>query len=179
MTLQLAGRDGSIVKVSPTGEMHTLAANMTPLAFASLEGRAYSFSNVTYNPEALDTIIMLRNTGSKDFHLCELTVSSDVATEWHAHLVTAAFVSAGTLSITPVNLNTNFGNSSGITAHGDETANTQGAIIHPHLFGLAGGASLTYNYDGAVVLAPGHAWGLDAVSVAAIVFVSITGYQAA
>ena len=179
MTLQIAGRDGSIIKVSPTGELHTLAANMTPLAFATLEGRAYSFSNVTYDPDAADTVIMIRNTGTKDFHVCEITASTDVLTEWQAHLVTAVFTLAGTLAITPVNLNTNFGNSSGITAFGDETGNTQGAIIHPHFRQTAEGASLTYNYDGAVVLGPGHAYGLDIVEATAKAYVSITGYQAA
>ena len=179
MSIQVAGRDGSIVKVSPTGELHTLAANMTPLAFASLEGRAYSFSNVTYDPDALDTIIMLRNTGSKNFHICEITLSCDTATEWHAHLVTVVFTLAGTLSITPVNLNTDFGNSSGITAFGDETGNTQGAIIHPHMITVANGVSLTYNYNGAVVLAPGHAFGLDTVTASTAAFASVTGYQAA
>lgn len=180
MTLQIAGRDGSIIKVSPTGELHTLAANMTPLAFATLEGRAYSFANVTYDPEAADTIILIKNVHpSKNFHVCEITVSCDTATEWQAHIVTAVFTQAGTLSITPVNLNSNFGNNSRIEAFGDETANVKGAIIHPHMITVANGVSLTYNYNGALVLGPGHAFGLDTVTASTAAFASITGYQEA
>ncbi len=180
MALQLAGRDASIVKVSPTGELHTLAANMTPLAFATLEGRAYSFSNVTYDPDALDTIILIKNIhATKSFHVCEITVSCDAVTEWHAHIITAVFTQAGTLSITPVNLNSNFGNNSSIEAFGDETANTQGAIVHPHMITTIANTSLTYNYHGALVLAPGHAYGIDTVAASTAAHVSITGYQAA
>ena len=178
MSLQIVGRNNEIVRVSPTGELYTL--NLTPLAFATLEGRAYSFSNVTYDPDTADTIMLLRNTGTKNFHICELTVSSDILAEWFAHIVTAVFIQAGTLSIVPVNLNSNFGDNSGITATGDETANVRGAVVHPHMRATADGVSLTYNYDGALVIAPTHAFGLDIVGTTpATAYASITGYVAA
>jgi len=158
----------------------TLSAGLSPLSFATLEGRAYSFSNVTYDPDAADTIILLKNIHpTKNFHICDVLMSCDTATEWQAHIITAVFTQAGTLAITPVNLNSNFGNSSSIDAFGDETANTQGAIVHPHFITLANGASVDYNYNGALVIAPGHAYALDTVTASTAAHVSVTGYQEA
>ena len=155
----------------------TLTDGLSPLAFATLEGRAYSFSNVTYDPDAADTIILLKNVGSKNFHICDLALSSDVVTQWEVHIVTAIFTQAGTLAIVPVNLNSNFGNSSSIDAFGDETANTQGAIVHPHFVTTIANTSIQYNYNGALVIAPGHAFAVDCVLAATAAHVSVTGYQ--
>ena len=156
----------------------TITDGLSPLALATLDGRAYSFSNVTYDPDALDTIILLKNIHpTKNFHICDVAISCDAATEWHAHIVTAVFTQAGTLAITPVNLNSNFGNSSSIDAFGDETANTQGAIIHPHFVTTIANTSLQYNYNGALAIAPGHAFALDTVTASTAAHVSVTGYQ--
>ncbi len=158
----------------------TISAGLSPLAFATLEGRAYSFSNVTYDPDALDTIILLKNIHpTKNFHICDVALSADAATEWTAHIITVVFTQAGTLAITPVNLNSNFGNSSSIDAFGDETANSLGAIVHPHFITTIANTSLQYNYNGALVIAPGHAWALDTVGASTAAHVSVTGYQEA
>ena len=181
MSLQIADGKGSGKDAEVRDQkLVTLTDGMSPLAFATLEGRAYSFSNVTYDPDAADTIILMKNIHpSKDFHICDVAISCDAATEWQAHIITAVFTQAGTLVITPVNLNSNFGNSSSIDAFGDETANTQGAIIHPHFITTIANTSLQYNYNGALVLGPGHAFALDTVTASTAAHVSVTGYQAA
>ena len=156
----------------------TITDGLSPLALAALDGRAYSFKNVTYDPDAADTIILLKNIHpTKNFHICDLALSSDVVTQWHAHIITAVFTQAGTLAITPVNLNSNFGNNSSIDAFGDETANTQGALVHPHFVTTIANTSIQYNYNGALVIAPGHAFAIDCVLAATAAHVSVIGYQ--
>ncbi len=158
----------------------TISAGLSPLAFAALDGRAYSFKNVTFDPDAADTIILLKNIHpTKNFHICDLALSCDAVTQWEVHIVTAVFTQAGTLPIVPVNLNSNFGNSSSIDAFGDETANTQGALVHPHFVTTIANTSLQYNYNGALVIAPGHAFAVDSVLASTAAHVSVTGYQEA
>ena len=157
----------------------TLSSALTPLALASLDGRAYSFSNVTADLGAAATIIALRNDQStKNFHIYDFTLQTDIASEIQCHIVTLAYTAAGT-SITPVNLNSDFGNSSQVTAFGNETGNAQGSIIHPHINMVAAAVLPTYyfNYGGALILAPGHAFGIDTVvNIGAGLYCSVTGY---
>ncbi len=159
-------------------KMVTLASQFSPLAWATLEGRAYSFKNVTFDPDAADTIILLKNIHpTKNFHICDLALSCDAVTQWEAHIITAVFTQAGTLAITPVNLNSNFGNNSSIDAFGDETANTQGSLVHPHFVTTIANTSIQYNYNGALVIGPGHAFAVDSVLASTAAHVSVTGYQ--
>jgi len=155
----------------------TITDGLSPLSLATLDGRAYSFKNVTFDPDAADTIILLKNVGTKNFHICDVALSCDAVTQWEVHIVTAVFTQAGTLSITPVNLNSNFGNSSLIEAFGDETGNTQGALVHPHFVTTIANTSIQYNYNGALVIGPGHAFAVDSVLASTAAHVSVTGYQ--
>ena len=181
MSLQIADGKGGAGLVEVRGQkLVTLTHAHTPLAAASLDGRAYAISNVTYTPSAADTLVAIRNDhASKNFHICSVIVQTDIASEIQCHLITAAYTNAGT-SITPVNLNTNFGNSSNLLCTGDETGNTQGSIIaHWNQVAAAVLPFTFYDWGGSVILGPDHAFGVDTVvNIGAGVYVTVTGYQA-
>jgi len=60
MSLQIADGKGSSGDAEVRDQkLVTMTEGLSPLAFATLEGRAYSFSNVTYDPDAAETIILL------------------------------------------------------------------------------------------------------------------------
>ena len=159
----------------------TLTDSLTPLALASLDGRAYSINNVTFTPGAADTLVMIRNDHpSKNFHIYSVGVQNDILTEIQCHIVTLAYTSAGT-AIVPVNLNSSFGNSSQLECRGNETGNTQGTVVyHWQAAAVTVHMKPVIDFGGAIIIAPGHAFGIDVVvNVGAGAYVSVLGYQEA
>ena len=93
-------------------------------------GNAFSWSNLTYDPAALDTILTVCNdhTGGYNLYIERVDFSADTATQFVIHQPTYA-TWAGT-AVTGTNLNTNSANVAVATAKCDETGQaTRGSVI--------------------------------------------------
>lgn len=93
-------------------------------------GMAYSWSSPIYDPDALDTILMVSNehTGGFKLNIERVDFNCDTLTEYVIHLPTYA-TWAGTL-VTGVNLNADSSNTAIATAKADETGQaSRGSVI--------------------------------------------------
>ena len=154
---------------------------INPWQAACRAGLGWAMGNASANIDTADTIIMVRNDNeSRPFYIQAVGASTEDKGEVVVHRVTAAYTAAGS-AITPVNMRSGFKVSvSELTCHGDETGNVQGDIIAK--FGLS---SVTTDenrdgkhlvFDGALILEPGQALGLDIVGEPEIVHGYIWGY---
>ena len=139
-------------------------------------GNAYSWSNVTYDPAALDTILTVCNdhSGGQNLHIERVDFSADVATQYVVHLPTYA-TWAGT-AVTGTNLNANSANVAVATAKANETGQaTRGTVV-------AGGSVLASGKDPNwmhVTLGYHKAIGVDCVADVGGALVTIWGYFSA
>lgn len=88
------------------------------------DGRAFAFSNATYDYTAIDTIIGLENnSATQDLKIERIVVTGSTATEFLVH--TSSGVTMAGTAIVGVNMNRNSNASADATAIGDETGNQQ------------------------------------------------------
>ncbi len=137
-------------------------------------GEAYSWSNVTYTPDAGDTIIALRNThATKKLHIEKVYMSSDVVQVAAHHVTQGSSALAGTV-ITGVNLSGS-GNVASADARGDETTNTsQGDIVLRTE--LQAAIMTMIDWEGALILGTNDSYAIDYPTNPAIVYITIWGY---
>lgn len=173
MTSIKSGDSGDVAHVNKLKELSTRATVRTEQETISEKGGlAFSWSNVTYNYTAADTILLVKNTSPKKLHITEVSISGDTTSEWIIHCPTGV-TPAGT-AVTGVNLNRDSGNVAEATAKGDETDNTQANIVwHGNVL-----ANTTHEieFQGALVLASADSIGVDVVTVGAAAYVTIIGY---
>ena len=96
-----------------------------------VDGLAFSWSNVTYNYTAADTILAVQNDSTtQKLHIDQIWCHGDTTTRVIVHATSEnGFTMAGT-SVTGVNLNrVGTPATASATAFGDETGNTQGNIF--------------------------------------------------
>jgi len=95
-----------------------------------VDGGAYSWTNVTYNYDAADTILAVQNTSTtQNLHIDQIWCHGDTTTRVIVHTTSEdGFTIAGT-TVTGVNLNRSSSNTASATAKADETGNTQGNIL--------------------------------------------------
>ena len=153
---------------------------LTPWQIACRAGHGWALPNASYNPDAADTIMAVRNDNeTRDFFIQSVMIGAQDFTEIVIHRITAAYTSAGT-AIVAVNMSDLNANASELTAHGDETGNIQGDIITK--FGIGQDADQTTNdsrevvFNGGLILKPGHAIGIDAVAATTLAWASVWGY---
>lgn len=141
-------------------------------------GNAYSWSNLTYDPDAHDTILGVENNSStQDLVIHEIQVSGDTATQFVVH-TSSAVTMAGT-AVTGVNLNRNSNNTASATAKADETGNGQQAASYTgRLFTgrIAADGHEGIETDDAIVLPNDHMIGVDFTTAATAGNVTIIGY---
>jgi len=171
--------------VGPSGAMMTVdsdsRARVRPRsAFdqAVIDGRAFTFASVTYDPDAHDTILAVQNDNlSSDFHVQRIVASSDTASQIQV-FDTSGVTMAGT-AVTGVNLNRSSGRVAQATAKADETGNgAQGAGYTALCFRdlLAANTAKTYEVGGAIVIPYGHVIGVDLTTAATGAAVTIIGW---
>jgi len=147
---------------------------------AVLDNRAYSFASLTYDYDAIDTILGVENNSSaQDLVIQTIFISSDTLSEFVVHSSSGATMT-GT-AVTPVNLNRN----SGLTATGlatakcDETGNGQQAAGYTGrlLTGRVAADSVArIDVNGAIVLPLDFNVGVDLTDAGTAANVTIIGY---
>ena len=166
---------GFLAEVDDEGHLVVDAIQVAALAHKSLRlNQAFSITITTFDPNAGDTILLIKNTNkNRDFVVLDITVSSDTATEVAIHVPTTEVTPAGT-TVTPRNLNTGSKVVADMTAKRDETNNTQGNIYWAGF--VPANDALHVDFHGALVLATNESLGIDLVSAATGCACTILGY---
>lgn len=95
---------------------------------AQKNGNAYSWSNVNYDYDGADTILLVSNSHQTlDLVIEEIQISSDTSTEVQVHC--PAYPTLAGTAVTGVNLNRTSSNVALAEAYADETGNTQANVI--------------------------------------------------
>lgn len=130
-------------------------------------GCAYSWTMVSYDYDAGDTVLLVRNDSTTEIlYIDYVWVWADCGgTVVVLQHPTATFTIAGT-AVTGVNLNTISGAAADATAKGDETGNTQGDIIDvKYQISSASSEGVKFlDHDGIVALGYHDALGVDVVT---------------
>lgn len=150
------------------------ATTETAFERASRAGLAFAWTNVTYNMDAADTILAVRNTSAdKKLHIVRAFMSSDTVQVAVFHITRGSGALAGT-AVTGANLGTG-GGVADADAQGDETTNTsQGGLVSRYEMLAATQADV--DFEGAVILGTGDSFAVDFPTDAAIVYCSFWGY---
>jgi hypothetical protein len=161
----VGGSNGQIAEVVDN------ALSMEPrsaFAQAVLDGRAFAWTMVTYDPDAHDTIIAVQNTHpTKSLRIHRIHISSDTASQIQV-FVASGVTMAGT-AITGVNLNRGSGRLAQATAKADETGNGEQASSYPTLMfraQLAANTQFTHETDGGIILPYNIMLGVDLTTAA-------------
>ena len=112
--------------------------------------------------DAADTLLLVRNDDPDKLLVIDkiIITGGNAVSRYEGHIVTASFTAAGT-AVANQNLNTASANVAAVTAFGDETGNTQGAVILD--VALLATTSLPIENPG-IILATGVAFGIDQVT---------------
>ncbi len=168
MSLQVLGRDGSILDVTKDGKVRT----------SNHQREMFSWTIITYDMTAADTVLAVRNTSStKGLHITKVVVSADVAGLVDFHVVNGSAALAGT-ALTGVSLNGPNASTAEADAVADETTNSsQGNVILTLECPAASAEkSCEWDFEGDLVLANNQALGIDMAAEAAACQASIFGY---
>lgn len=167
---------GKLALVDKDNHLGVFAVTETDYEFVSEhKGLAFSWTSQTYDPDAGDTILLIKNTSAtKELHIDNICINSDTETRVIVHLITVNITPAGT-TITGVNLNTRSGNIAEAIAKRDETANTQGSVIVA-IEVQATSPPTIMNFGGSVILGTNASIGIDFVSATTACDVSIFGH---
>ncbi len=175
---------GTLTLIGPTGGTAAVedgAISVRPQSDfqkAIEDGDAYSWSALTYDMTAKDTILGVENnSATRDLYIQEIHIQSDTATQFIVHTETGLTV-AGTNAVVGVNMNRNTGNVAPATAFDDETGNTAAdAYTKRLLTGLcAADGNVILKLNGCVILPNDHFIGVDLTANAAACNVTIIGY---
>ena len=160
------------VKSNYRGQVDSVCENALH-HYSEHDEEAYAWSNVTYDYDAADTVILIKNTSAtKKLHFTYAHIGGDTATEVQIHLCTCA--SPTGTAITGVNLNRTSDNVAPATAIGDETTNTQGDIVWHGLI-VAATSLMNIELDG-VILGQNQCLGIDFVTNGAACYATVHGY---
>jgi hypothetical protein len=166
---------GNVLNVDVDGRAETTSVIQNSLEHYSESGDSWAWSNVTYDPDAADTIILVQNThATKDLYISQIQFSTSALTEVIVHLTDGAtFTPTGT-AIVGVNLNNNVGGIAFATAKGDETANTKGNIVFHSQ--VVAATPITFDMNNAVILGTNQSIGVDVVEATTYAYATIWGY---
>ncbi len=165
---------GTKAQVSDDNMLRTYAKTESEISHESENhGRAFTWSNVTYDPAAGDTILLIKNTSpTLGLIIQHFSIGSDVNTVATIHSPTCA-IPTGT-AVTGVNLNRQSGKTAEATAICDETTNSQANVMH-NVYVLAN-TSTPINTEGSLILGLNDCVAVDFVADVGACYVSIKGY---
>ncbi len=145
------------------------------------DGLAFSWANLTYDPDAHDTILGVANTSTTlDLYIEKIIMGSDTSTQAVVH--TSSGVTMAGTAVTGVNLNRNSSYVAPATAFCDETGNGQQAASYTGRLlaaNLLAHQSVTVEVGGAIVIPYGHNIGIDLTTAATASNMTIVGYYKA
>jgi hypothetical protein len=166
--------NGRLAFVEKDGHLLTHAISDREVHDTSLnKGLAFNWVNVSYDYDAGDTILWLRNDSTKrPLVINKIVLWCDTATEVVIHFPEET-VPAGT-EVAGVNLNRTSGNTAEATAYSDETGNTQGAV--GARYRLPAGIPAALDVEGAIILGKNGEIGIDFVTDGGACLAAINGY---
>jgi len=173
-TIKSGVGNGYLAEVTKNNKLRTYSTRQAEVAFESeTNGQAYTWTNVSYDYAAGDTILLLKNTSpTKNLLIQAITISGDTATTVTIHSP-ACLNPTGTV-VTGVNLNRQSGNTAEATAICDETTNSQANII---TVTKHNGSTLNIMpIEGAVVLGLNDCIAVDFTTDGGAANVTIRGY---
>ncbi len=171
MSLQIAGADGTIPNVD---EFKSLQVDgLTPYARAARRGDAWSASAEPADINTGDTILAVRNDGTRKFYVQSIIAGSNAVGEITIHRPSVAYTSAGT-AVVEVNLSQPLKTTTELVCHGDETGNAQGEVITSYPVVASGSREIMY--EGALILNPGQAVAIDIVGEPTLTFATVHGW---
>ncbi len=164
----LAEVDNNRLRVRPLSEWERAVA----------DGRAFSWSNATYDYTAIDTILGVENNSAlQDLLIQRIVVTGSTATEFIVH-TSSAVTMAGT-AVVGVNLNRNSGAAADATAIGDEVGNGQAAASYSGRLitgEFANNGIVDLTIGGAIILPNDHNIGIDFTTDGTTANCTIWGY---
>lgn len=167
---------GNVASVDATHLLGVRAVTETELVEASELGDSYSWSNVSYDYAAADTILLIQNTSITQTLMIDFFyIQGSTATEVVVHCPTIAFVPAGT-AVTGTNMNRTSGKSASAIAKANETNNTQGAIVFRGAIAAAPSDPYVIALGGSLILGYGQSVGVDYVTDGTACRVTIIGH---
>jgi hypothetical protein len=139
-------------------------------------GEAFVWTNETYDYEAADTVLLVRNDlSSKKLHIWKILLHGDTETEVEVHVPTASFTIAGTAVVGQgLNRSLDKDATAYATAKCKETGNTQGDVVERRR--IKADTDMEVDMAGALILGANQAVGVDYVTDGGEAHVSIWGY---
>jgi hypothetical protein len=164
---------GHLAHVTSENKLRTYATIESEVSYESeTNERAYSWTS-SYNYDANDTILLLKNTSStKNLIIDAALLSSDTTTQFISHYPSGTTL-AGT-EVTGVNLNRTSNLTAEVSCYQDETGNSRGDI-EVQGFILAN-TSIILPFSGSVILGINSEFAIDFVTAGTLGMVSIRGY---
>jgi hypothetical protein len=167
---------GNAAEVNADNQLVVKAVVESEIEFESrTDGQGYSWVSGTYDPDAGDTILLVKNTSTTKVLLIDkIYISTDTETRVIVHAPTTNVTVAGT-TITGTNLNVISANVADATAARDETGNTQGALLWS---GEVQATSDPYviDFGSALILGTNNSVGVDFVAATTACDVTIVGH---
>lgn len=139
-------------------------------------GQSCSWSSGTYDYDAADTVLLIKNTSeTQKLYVHSVSMSGDTDTRVVVHCPTTEVASPTGTAITGSNLNRVSNNVAPATAIRDETTNAQGDIIWAGEIHAATNATVL-TYSGMLVIGTNQSIGVDYVTDGTACDVTIMGY---
>jgi len=151
-----------------------ITVKRTRLEDTSIEnGLSFSWSNATYDYDAADTILLVKNTSTThNLHIdqiwCHGDTTTTVAVFW------ASGVTPAGTTVTGVNLNTTSSNTAEATAKGDETGNSGGSNVW--VGSIPADNATPVLISSGLILASGYSIGVDYTTDGGEALVTIIGH---
>jgi hypothetical protein len=145
---------------------------------AIADGNAYSWSSLTYDYTAIDTILGVQNTSSTlDLYIQDIWINGDTASQVVVHTASGVTM-AGTNAVVGVNLDRSDSSLAPATAFDDETGNT-GSVAYTgrvYVGRIAADVPFHLHVGGAIILPYDWMIGVDITAEGAAGNVTIHGY---
>lgn len=168
---------GYIAEVNKRQQLEVAASVEEEFKYISENyGEAFIWTIETYDYDAEDTILLVRNDRSdKNLHVFKIVLHGDTETEVEIHVPTASFSIAGTEVVgQALNRVLDKNGTNYATAKADETGNTQGDVVVR--VRIKADTDYKVPMEGALILGDSQSVGVDYATVGAEAHVSIWGY---
>jgi len=165
---------GFLAQVNDENKLRTYSTTESEISYESETNfRSYSWTNVTYNYTAGDTILLVKNTSiTANLIIDKIVVSGDVETEVVIHSPTCT-TPTGT-AVTGVNLNRTSSLTASATAKANESTNSQANPIWKGR--IDGNSTLNIELHGSIILGLNNCIAIDFTTVGSACNVTILGY---
>ena len=178
MGFRIEGKNNDPADVNEAGQLFTKAMQESEFEFISEHtGEAFIWTNETYNYDAADTILSVRNIhATKKLHIDRIVLQGDTQTEVEIHIPTTDYTPTGT-AVVGQGLNRTFDvdATAYATAIADETGQaTQGDVVERRR--IMADIPMVIPFEGALILPNKKAVAIDYVTVGGEAHISIWGF---